>query len=471
MYTYQDLERLADDESGRMQFTVSAVSSHRSTEAYRIAADAESYYAKKNITILKYQKYLMNAIGQKVPDVWSSNYKLTHGFFRQFVIQQVQYVLSNGVTFEDKATKEKLGSDFDYKIQLLAKKAMVDGVAFGFWNYDHLDVFGFADTPKEPGFVPLYDEDTGLLRAGIRYWKPTRETKRWTLYEQDGYTDYIERDGEKMQILYEKQAYMQTVKVTEACGIEEVQGRNYPGFPIIPMYANDLRESELVGIRPSIDCYDFIMSGMANNIDETSAFYWTLEGTGAMDDVDLVNFVNRMKQLHAVVLDRGTEAEAHTITIPVDANKMLLDYLKDDMYENFMLMNPSKALSGNITATAIRLSYQQQDDKCSDFEYCIRDFIAKLLLLLGIEDSPTFSWNRIANQLDETNMVLTAANYLDDETLLTHLPWLKPAEVQAILERRGDIDVERLMSAEAGEELEEKDETQKEGAAVGGIND
>ena len=45
--------------------------------------------AMKNVTILKYQKYLYNAMGQKVPDVWSSNYKLTHGFFRQFVIQQV----------------------------------------------------------------------------------------------------------------------------------------------------------------------------------------------------------------------------------------------------------------------------------------------------------------------------------------------------------------------------------------------
>lgn len=458
MKTFQDLIEVGEDENKRMAFIVSAVSSHRTSPEYKVAADAEEYYAKKNVTILRYQKYLMNALGQKVEDVWSSNYKLTHGFFRQFVMQQVQYVLSNGIAFGEEGTKERLGRNFDNQIQTLAKKAMVDGVAFGFWNYDHLDVFSFADTSKEPGFAPLYDEDTGLLRAGIRYWRPTKETKRWTLYEQDGYTDYIERDSGKMELLREKQSYMQTVRETEACGIEEVEGRNYPGFPIIQMYANDLRESELVGIRPSIDCYDFIMSGMANNIDETSAFYWTLEGTGAMDDVDLVNFVNRMKQLHAVVLDRGTGAEAHTITIPVDANKMLLDYLKDDMYENFMLMNPSKALSGNITATAIRLSYQQQDDKCSDFEYCIRDFIYKLFELLGIDDEPVFSWNRIANQLDETNMVMTAANYLDDETLLNHLPWLNPEEVQMILERRGETDMGRFMEEETIEEIPQESE-------------
>ena len=462
MKTFQDLEKLNGDEKELKTFIQSVVSDHRGSDYYKTAADAEQYYAKRNVTILKYQKYIYNNLGQQVPDVWSSNYKLTHGYFRQFVIQQVQYVMAHGVSFQNEETKERLGKDFDNKLQALAKKAMVDGVAFGFWNYDHLDVFGFCDTPKEPGFAPLYDEDTGLLRAGVRYWKPTKEVKRWTLYEQDGYTDFIKREGEPVEVLYEKQPYVQTIKAAPATGVEEVEGRNYPGFPIIPLYANDLKESELVGIRPSIDCYDFIMSGMANNIDETSAFYWTLEGTGAMDDEDLVAFVNRMKQLHAVVLGRGQEAEAHTLTVPVDANKMLLDYLKDDMYENFGLMNPAKALSGNLTATAIRLAYQPQDDKCSDFEYCIRDFIYKLLGLLGIEDEPLFKWNRIANQQEETSMVMSVANHLDEETLLNHIPWLTPEEVQAVLEKDDVSTVKRLLNQEAEENHVEEPNQERE---------
>lgn len=467
MKTYQDLEKLNGDQKELKTFIQSVVSDHRGSDYYRTASDAEQYYAKRNVTILKYQKYIYNNLGQQVPDVWGSNYKLTHGYFRQFVIQQTQYVLAHGVSFEDDATKERLGKNFDNQLSALAKKAMVDGVSFGFWNYDHLEVFGFADTPKEPGFAPLYDEDTGLLRAGVRYWKPSRETKRWTLYEQDGYTDYIKREGEDVEILHEKQPYIQTIKATPTTGVEGVEGRNYPGFPIIPLYANDLKESELVGIRPSIDCYDFIMSGMANSIDETSAFYWTLEGTGAMDDEDLVAFVNRMKQLHAVVLGRGQEAEAHTLSVPVDANKMLLDYLKDDMYENFGLMNPSKALSGNLTATAIRLAYQPQDDKCSDFEYCLRDFVYKLLELLGIEDEPTFRWNRIANQQEETSMVMSVANHLDEETLLNHIPWLTPEEVQHVLEEDQTTELRRLVAQEvaAAEEDKEAEETEETGEA------
>ncbi len=249
-----------------------------------------------------------------------------------------------------------------------------------------------------------------------------------------------------MMILQEKQPYKRQIKRTEADGIVDVVGENYPDFPIIPMYANDLQESELIGIRPSIDCYDFIMSGMANNIDETSAFYWVLKGTGGMEDADLVNFVNRMKQLHAVVLDRGVDAQANTLAVPVDANKMLLDYLKDDMYENSMLMNPAKALSGNMTATAIRLSYQQQDDKCGDFEYCIRDFIANLLKIVGVEDESSFKWNRIANQAEETQMVMQAAEYLDDEAVLDHLPWLTPEEVKELLKRKAAEELDRTIT-------------------------
>lgn len=458
MKTYQDLKALGANEAARAAFVDKAVSEHMTSAKYRVARDAEAYYAKHNITMEKYVKVIMNALGQAVPDVWSSNYKLTHGFFRRFVLQQTQYVLSNGVTFEKPETKDKLGRDFDNKLQDLAKRALVGGVSFGFWNIDHLDVFSFADTPSEPGFVPLYDEETGYLCAGVRYWTPTQGVRRWTLYELDGYTDYIKRKDESIRVLNTKRAYAQISKVTQACGVEEVEGMNYSGFPIIPMYANDLKESEIVGIRAAIDCYDFIKSGMANNVDENSAFYWTLKNTGGMDDEDLANFVTKMKQLHAVTLDRGVEADAHTLAVPYEANKMLLDYLKDDMYADFMLLNADKALSGDKTATAIRLAYQAQDDKSGDFEYCISDFINRLLDLLGIDDTPSFKWNRIANQTEETQMVMTAAQYLDDEAVLKHLPWLTPEEVDELLKRRENENVDRVISAEPPVEEPEVEE-------------
>src|SRR5699024_10713227 len=143
---------------------------------------------------------------------------------------------------------------------------------------------------------------------------------------------------------------------------------------------------------------------------------------------------------------------AHTLDVPYQAREAMLTRLRNDLYEDFQLVDMDKIMSGNLTATAIRMGYQSQDDKCGDFEYCIRDFIGKLLELLGIDDTPSFQWNRIANQLEETQMVLTAATYLDDEAVLRHLPWLTPEEVDEILKRRDAEDMERLDVVEPGRE-------------------
>lgn len=434
-----------------MAFIKAVVDEHKTSADYQIAADAELYYAKRNPTISRAQKYVYDEQGIQVPDVWSSNYKLTHGFFRRFVLQQVQYILSNGVTFQKKDTKNKLGKDFDSRLQEMAKKAMTDGVCFGLWNLDHLEVFPFADTPKSPGFSPLYDRDTGLLRAGVRYWRTINDgedeknnTERYTLYEEDGYTDYIKRKGSDMKPMAGKKKYRTTTRANGLGIVENVVGENYPGFPIIPMWANDLKESEIIGIRPSIDCYDFIASDLAGDISDSNGFFWTLNNAQGMDDVDLVKFVKRMNVVRAAALGRDVTAEAHTLEIPVDASMRMLELLRSDMYQDMMLLDIEKALAGDKTATSIRMAYQQQDDKCGDFEYCIRDFISRLLNLLGIDDEPSFHWNRIANQMEETQMVMMAAAELDSEAILDKLPWITPEEAEEILKRRAADDLGRF---------------------------
>lgn len=457
MYTFQDLTALGLDEKKRTKFVREAVIAHQKTVAYRVAKDAEAYYAKHNVTIERFQKFLIDVYGRKVPDVFSANYKLKTGMFRRFVIQQTQYVLSNGVTFEKAETKDKLGLDFDYQVQRAMKKAMVGGVAFAFWNFDHLEVFGLADTGNEPGFAPLYDEDNGSLMAGIRYWCiGGKETERYTLYELDGYTEYIKRKGEEPEILKEKQKYIKTSRITEAGGIEAEIGENYPGFPIIPVYANDVKESEIVGIREGLDCYDLIKSGFANNIEQAAEIYWLIKNAGGMDDIDLTQFLERMRTVNAANLPDGVEADAHTMEIPTEAREKMLALLKNDLYEDFQIVDVKALSAGNKTATEIRAAYQPMDDKCGDFEYQIREFIRKLFALIGIEDEPSFKWNRVANQTEETNMVLAAANYLDDESVLKHLPWLTPEEVDEILKRRDAEDSSRFNAEEIlVEEIEE----------------
>ena len=449
--TYQDLKALDQDETSRMAFVEEAVDEHKSSKEYHTARTANEYYAKRNTTISKLQKFLYNMAGQKVPDLFSANNKLKTLFYRRFVIQQVQFLLANGVSFGSKSTRGKLGADFDAQIARLATYAMNSGVAFGFWNLDHLEVFDFVDTPAHPGFVPLYDEETGALRAGIRYWRSvSTKTKRYTLYEQDGFTDYLQLENEKIKIQNVKQTYKQRTVSSEATGSISVIGENYPGFPIIPMYANDLHESEIVGIQESIDCYDYVKSGLANDIDDSAGFYWLVKNAGGMDDADLAQFHERLRTVKAAVLqaDQGVDAQAHTLDVPHEARTVMLDRLERDLYKDFQIVNPAELSAGDKTATEIRAAYQPMNDKCAAFRNGVKTFILQLFELIGINDTPSFRVNQITNELEETQKVMLAASEIGTELLLKKLPWLTPEEVESRVSELSAEELARFSAAD-----------------------
>ena len=252
MKTYEDLLEVGLDEQKRGEFCRDAIELFKTEPSYKEAVAGEAYYNKHNITIENFKKFITTISGRKVENTFSANYKLKTLIFRRFITQISQYMLGNGLKLENGENKAKLGKDFDYKLQLAFKKAMVQGRSFGFWNLDHLEVFGYCETSTQPGFCPLYSEETGELVAGIRFWHRRVGDKvvlRTTLYEPDGYTEYKKVGSDPAQLLEPKRGYIKTVTATEAGGIESVEYSNYNFFPIIPLYANDIHESELNGIR------------------------------------------------------------------------------------------------------------------------------------------------------------------------------------------------------------------------------
>ena len=136
MKTYQDLqEAIVKGNVGA--FLRDAVREHQGSKAYKDAVDGMAYYSKHNTTIEKFQKFLFTLSGNKTPDIWSSDYRLETLFFRRMVLQEVGYMLANGVSMDG---KEKLGKNIDKQLQAAAKMALAQGVAFGYWNLDHLEV-------------------------------------------------------------------------------------------------------------------------------------------------------------------------------------------------------------------------------------------------------------------------------------------------------------------------------------------
>ena len=359
-------------------------------------------------------------------------------------------MLGNGVTWGNKDTANKLGRDFDYQLQKLGKKALVGGVSYGFFNYDHLEAFGVDE------FVPLEDENDGALKAGIRFWQiDDSKPLRATLYEIDGYTDYIwnKRDdkGEKSyvgEIMHDKRPYIEKITSTEADGEQIYDGENYPSFPIIPLWGNPYKQSELVGLREQIDCYDLIKSGYANTVDDASIIYWVLNNAGGMDDVDLAQFIERIRNLHAVTTDDGVSASPQTMDAPYASREALLATLRADLYEDAMALDTKNIANGAITATQIKASYEPLNSKTDEYEYCVRDFLDNMLKIAGIEDEPTFTRSIIVNKAEEVSLILQAAQFLTQEYV-----------TEKLLTIFGDADkVEDILKQQEADELERYNE-------------
>ena len=92
------------------------------------------------------------------------------------------------------------------------------------------------------------------------------------------------------------------------------------------------------------------------------------------------------------------------------------------------------------------------------------EFIYALLDLLGIVDEPTFVRSKLVNQAEETQMILSAAQYLDNETILKHLPFLSIDEVDDILDNLVKEESDRFKGVDDGSGTEGNEpETEEDG--------
>lgn len=446
MKSYQDLIAASENEAAKMAFVFAAITEHKGTTPYIIALDAEQYYRGLNPRITRYEKIIYDMRGDAHVDKWTPNHKIASNFFNFAITQENQYLLGNGATFTKDDTKAKLGNDFDTRLQDLGKKALVGGVAFGFFNLDHIDTFSLLE------FVPLYDEENGALRAGIRFWQlDSNKPMRATLYEEDGYTDYI-RANDKSAILHEKRPYKLKVRTSEADGEEIYDGENYPSFPIVPLWGNDKKQSELVGRQGTLDAFDLLNSNLVNNLDEANYIYWVLTNCGGMDEMDDAKFIEQLKTTHVAHADgdSGATAEAHTIEAPYQASESAIQTIQRRLYEDFMCLDVNSLSAANKTATEIKAAYQPLDSKCDMYEYCVIEFVQKILELAGIDDKVTFTRSKVVNKSDEINTLLAAQAYLDDETIVEQV-----CQILGIADKTDEIIRKRRTEEQSRFEVEE----------------
>ncbi len=418
MKTYQDLLKIGDSDTERMGFVRSVIEDYKLSDTYKNAVVAKEYDMKKNRTILEFTKKLYTLSGGTIPDAFSSDYKIVSGFFPRFINEQNQFLLSNGVSWLDpERVKAALGDDFDYKLQKIGRYSLVGGVGYGFFNVDHVEAYDATE------FAPLKDERTSAIKAGVRFWQiDSTKPLHAMFFEMDGVTEYV-WDADGARVYEPKRPYKIYTESTPIDGEETVDGDNYPSFPVVPLYGNLYHQSELIGIRSGIDCYDLIKSGFANDLEDASQIYWLIQDAGGMSEEDLALFMQRMKTTHVGLIEGdAASVSAHTMEVPYTAREAALERLSRDLYKDYMTFNSETIANGAVNIPQIKAAYELLNNKVDEYEYYVLEFVKGILELAGIEDEePSFTRGMIANVSETAQIVLSGANYLDDEYITKKL--------------------------------------------------
>ena len=444
MLTYQDYEAAAD----KTAFVQKLISEHKGSDIYRTAVDADAYDHQKNTFILSF----ISEVNKRRSNPYRQDIKIPCNLFHRLNKQRCSYLLGNGIGFtrkEERAvdgkivkvdvTREALGSRFDSDVYYWGYHALIHGVAFGYWTPGRIYVYPVT------GFAPLWDEETGNLRAGARFWRIAGNKPLYVeLYTEEGIYSYRSETGNSDVIRLTDEnptPYLLKIKKSEARGEQVVGEANYATLPVIPMYGSNLKQSTLVGIKARIDAIDMVESGFARDVRDCAKIYWLMENCGDMSDAEMDKFLDDILERHIAKVDAegsfGGDAAKNHLTpyvqdVPYNSSTAYLKHATEALFQDFGALDVH-AIGANSTNDHLDAAFQPLDEEADEFEREVSKAIKMGLELMGIDDDPQYKRNRIINEKERTDMILAAANLLGQRKTLEKLPFIDVDEVDEIM--------------------------------------
>lgn len=447
-YTYQDW--LAASDTDRIAMLEKIVRDYKASDDFKSGLTANEYFRTDNTEVRT--KMLMQPRAVEYTDkngrkrkksqpVKIVGNRVRSGFFPRFVIQQNQFLLSNGVTLDNADLKKRLGLGFDKELERCGEKALLHGVCWGFWNYDHLEIIE-AVKDGLSGAVALLDEETSEPMVLVQFWQINNNRPLYLrVFSPDGVVKYRMGKEELEEIPDTRRPYVVRTQ-SDAYGPVTITGENYGGrLPVVPLWASEERRSELTpAIKSKIDLYDRIFSDFGDNLDRANDVYWVLNNFGGtIDDVaEMLEQINRIKAVANMTDGTGTSstAELKTVDVPYEARQTALDILQKQLYSDYMALDMDALTGGSLTNVAIETATANLNLKADRYEWQCFRFVQGILALIGVEtEEIKFKRQTIANRSEIVQDISVMRDYIDQETALKINPYIDQEEIQDILDR------------------------------------
>lgn len=444
-YTYEDWSAAQD----KAVFLKTVVSAYKSCEEFTRALAAQRYFAADNDEIKK--KHIVQldvqeatgadgAVKTVANKVEVAGTRISSSFLFRFVTQQNQHLLGNGVTLADEALKKRLGRSFDTALASMGEKALLDGVCWGFWNNDHLEIIRAAEDGQS-GSVALLGEADGQPKVLIQFWQLTADKPMHVrVFEADGMTMYAEdKNRKELAVTQEKTSYKHEV-LKDGIGSKVIGSANYNGIlPVVPLYANPEHRSEFTtSIKSKIDCFDRVASDFGDNLQMANDIFWVLNNFGGSTK-EVLQTLQQIKELRAVVnisdgMGGGSTAEPHTFEVPYAARQVALDILRNELYNDYMALDNKTLTGSSLANSAIKAAVMDLNLKCDRFEWQVFDFVQKILALIGVQtEEISLKRRTYENETEIIENIYKAAEDLDRETRLKLNPMVPNDSIPQIM--------------------------------------
>ena len=415
MLSHSDFLKCGNDDVKKMRFVEDVIAEFQNSEEYKWADKATKYYNIENPEIEAVEKIIYDMKGLAHKDLVSPNSKIRNGYFPSIIDGHVSHLLANGITFENQSNKDKLGKNFDDVTKEIYRESLICRCGYGFYDGEN------KKTIKMPylNTRPIVDDYTGAMTECVYYTQIAPDKpKVFTLYEPDGFTQYVEENGKQMQVKQVKTPYRYIEIKNKAEGsyfiaVDSAESK----LPIIQLRTKN-NKSMLVGALDKLVTLDLMSSQLVNNVSQSELIYWVLKNYGGMDDIADANFIVNLIKSHVIHVGDDGSAEPHQIQVPFDANNAAFLRLKSELYICMHGVEHDVIRAGNPTATELETAYTEQRHFSANSESQVFDYVRGMMKLAGIDEDETISveYNETINTSEAITNLLASAPYLVGET-------------------------------------------------------
>ena len=428
----------------------------------------------------KYQKLYENKhkiANRPRKDENKPNNKLSNDFFGQIIDNTVGYFLGNPIVLnytepkkekslvetapadvgvdlgqiEDTAVQEELDricldNDKDDLFMEWGKEAMIKGLSHLLIYQNEESKTKFMRLSPEDVILVYKNSSTKELQYAIRLYdidtEDTDKTVHYAeVYDDAGYDVFKSVDGDTTKAGRSLSGYT----------FERRETHIYGKIPIVTMYNNEEKMSDLERVKTLVDDYDKVLSDVSNEFEAFRNAYLMLKNMIVSKDS-----VGKLKDEGIIEVMENGDVKFITKQIQTEALENHLNRLEKNIYKFSQVPDLSdENFAGNLSGVAIRFKLFGLETKCiikeRKMEKAIRDLFrvltAPLRVLTGKEPDVLnlkleFTRNIPNNITELVDTVTKLDGKVDKETLLALLPFIdNPKEVLEKL--KAEIEAER----------------------------